>query len=114
MQCAFSSMSCGMPLSGAAMTSENTAADSSKRFADSLSTARSGAMAKAATTMNFIFSPLLSEETFDSLSSALTGPTSQNWKEQLTPMLLPQIGTGDRPELTPGGHMTGCGQLHGN
>src|SRR5438270_12243958 len=101
MQCAFSSISCGMPLSGVAMTSENTAADSSNRFADSLSTARSGATARAATIINFIFSPLLSEETCDTLTSALSGPTSQDGKEQVTPMLLPQSGTGDLHDLTP-------------
>src|SRR3954451_10353106 len=103
MQCAFSSISCGIPLSGVAMTSENTAADSSNRFADSLSTARSGATARAATITNFIFSPLLSEETCDILSSALAGPTSLDRKEQLTPMLLLQAGVGDVHGLTPGG-----------
>src|SRR5690349_6313137 len=58
MQFAFSSISCGIPLSGVAMTSENTAADSSSRFADSLSIASSGVsngvIARAVTIVNFI------------------------------------------------------------
>src|SRR5437763_9092258 len=110
MQCAFSSISCGMPLSGVAMTSENTAADSSSRFADSLSTARSGATARAATIINFIFLPLLSEETCDSLSSACAGPTSQDGNEQVTPLFLPQARRRGLAMLTPGGHVTGYGQ----
>src|SRR5436309_14502961 len=110
MQCAFSSISCGMPLSGVAMTSENTAADSSNRFADSLSMARSGATARAATIMNFIFSPLLSEETFDSLSSASASPSTVWRKDQLTPMLLSQAVNGGSKGVTLGGHVTGYGQ----
>ena len=44
-----------MPLSGADMTSENTAAASFNRLAGSLSLANSGVMATAATRSNFIF-----------------------------------------------------------
>src|ERR1019366_8914156 len=43
-----------MPLSGAPMTSDNTAAASSSRFAGSLSLASNGAIAKVVTRMNLI------------------------------------------------------------
>src|SRR5438128_1051854 len=57
MQCACSSISCGIPLSGADITSENTVAASFRRFAGSLSLARSGAIATAAMRRAFISLP---------------------------------------------------------
>src|ERR1035437_9713432 len=65
MQCAFSSRSCGIPLSGAAITSEKTDAASPSRLAGSLSAASSDVVrAKPAMIINFIrlyllLSPLL-------------------------------------------------------
>src|SRR5579862_3194651 len=56
-QWACSSISCGIPLSGAAITSENKAAASSNRFADSLSLPIIGVIAIAAARKNFIGSP---------------------------------------------------------
>src|SRR5579859_7816220 len=55
MQWACSSSSCGMPLSGVAMTSENTAAASFRRFAGSLSLASNGVRANAAMIISLIF-----------------------------------------------------------
>src|ERR1044071_7910142 len=61
MQCAFSSRSCGIPLSGVAMISEKTDAASANRFAGSLSIANNDVvMANPATITNLIFLPLLS------------------------------------------------------
>src|ERR1017187_6926383 len=48
MQWAFAIRSCGIPLSGAAMTSENTAAASFSRFTESLPLASRGAIARVA------------------------------------------------------------------
>src|SRR5579884_1494703 len=48
MQWAFASRSCGMPLSGAAITSEKTAEASSRRFSVSLSLASRGVIARGA------------------------------------------------------------------
>src|ERR1035438_4270973 len=65
MQCALSSRSCGIPLSGVAITSENTDAASPSRFAGALSTASNDVVnvkAKPATIANLIFMPLLSRE----------------------------------------------------
>src|ERR1035438_1422667 len=59
MQCAFSSRSCGIPLSGAAITSEKTDAASPNRLAGSLSIASNDndvVRAKPATITNFICS----------------------------------------------------------
>ena len=56
MQCALSSRSCGIPLSGVAITSENTAAASPNRLAGALSMANNDVVsAKPATIINFIF-----------------------------------------------------------
>src|ERR1041385_4760089 len=55
MQCAFSSRSCGIPLSGVAITSEKTDAASPKRLVGSLSTASNDVVrAKPATITSFI------------------------------------------------------------
>src|SRR5208337_237768 len=62
MQCALSSRSCGIPLSGAAITSEKTDAASPNRLAGSLSIASNDVVkAKPATIISFIFLPLLSQ-----------------------------------------------------
>src|ERR1035437_6849247 len=61
MQCAFSSRSCGIPLSGVAIISEKTAAASPNRLAGCLSIANKDVVrAKPATIANFICLPLLS------------------------------------------------------
>src|SRR5271157_1978047 len=55
MQCALSSRSCGIPLSGVAITSEKTAAASPNRLAGALSIANSDVVkTKPATITNFI------------------------------------------------------------
>src|ERR1039458_3967387 len=59
MQCARSSRSCGIPLSGAAITSEKTDAAAPSRLAGSVSIASSVVVkAKPATIANLIFLPL--------------------------------------------------------
>src|ERR1017187_6559100 len=61
MQYAFSSRSCGIPLSGAAIISEKTDAASPRRLAGSLSIANNDVVkAKPAAITSFIFLPLLS------------------------------------------------------
>src|ERR1035441_7531231 len=63
MQCAFSSRSCGIPLSGAAMISEKTDAASPSRLAGSLSIASNDVVkTKPAAITSFIFLPPLSHE----------------------------------------------------
>src|ERR1035437_4341258 len=58
MQCAFSSRSCGIPLSGVAITSEKTDAASPNRLAGSLSIASNDVVrAKPAMIANFIVLP---------------------------------------------------------
>src|SRR5436190_7898638 len=51
MQCALEMSSCGTPLSGVAIISDNTAAASSRRWAGSLSTANSGVKANVVATV---------------------------------------------------------------
>src|ERR1035438_1073315 len=61
MQWAFSSKSCGIPLSGVAIISENTAEASFNRFTESLSLANSGTIARvAASTIRMFLKPLRS------------------------------------------------------
>src|SRR3954453_20511713 len=105
MQCAFSSISCGMPLSGAAMTSENTAAESSSRFTDSLSAARSGATARAATIMSFIFfASSVGGDPATSRVSACACPSGYLQR------CYRHRATGARQGLTPDGQVTVYGE----
>src|SRR4051794_12251120 len=110
MQCAFSSISCGMPLSGAAITSENTAADSSNRLADSLSTARSGATARAATIINFMFFASSVGGNLRQPEYCTHRPNCAGIETAVNSNVLNVGGKHGRGGLTSRGHVTGYGQ----